>query len=179
MRRRAISKSMEHELECALAPRVVEVERVERAETRLGAPIALRERPERLQQPQPRVAISGHQWPSEAIDETHLQPTRHSRREARFAAHVCIQKHIERCRDLVGTVRAAQLLHRLIGGPRELERDVAAPALVGDALVRLEGRDPSEIERDRARWSEMERDGARWSKIERDGARLSGMGEIE
>jgi len=61
MRRRAISKPMEHELECALAPRVVEVERVERAETRLGAPIALRERPERLQPPQPRVAISGHQ----------------------------------------------------------------------------------------------------------------------
>ena len=149
MRRRAISKPMEHELECALAPRVVEVERVERAETRLGAPIALRERPERLQPPQPRVAISGHQWPSEAIDETHLQPTRHSRRKARLAAHVCIQKHIERCRDLVGPVRAAQLLHRLIGGPRELERDVAAPALVGDALVRLEG----EI---RARSSEME-----------------------
>ena len=46
-------------------------------------------------------------------------------------------------------MRAAQLLHRLIGGPRELERDVAAPALVGDALVRLEG----EI---RARSSEME-----------------------
>ena len=68
-----------------------------------------------------------------------LQPLGHRRCEAALAATRRHHEPVLRAVHLVTAVRAPALLDGLVGAPRQLERDVHAAALVGDAPVRLIG----------------------------------------
>mmetsp|Transcript_42007 Transcript_42007/g.139291 ORF Transcript_42007/g.139291 Transcript_42007/m.139291 type:complete len:490 (-) Transcript_42007:694-2163(-) len=67
-----------------------------------------------------------------------LQPLGHRRRKAALAAAGRHEQLVLRPVDLVGAMRAAALLDALVGGPRQLERDVQPLARVRHAPVRLQ-----------------------------------------
>lgn len=50
--------------------------------------------------------------------------------KAVLPAHRHRKDAVQRCRHLVGAMRPAKLLDGLVGAPRQLKRDVAAPPLI-------------------------------------------------